>query len=135
MYRLGNAEGNKIDVIRNRAIEEIEFYRCRGVVSKVPTGQPGEVHWVKGGPGGGISLFDDIETAPIIGKYWYRIPKNEKIPTGLGICDSKKRTGKATHYQIYPTVDMPLDNFKLLLRQIAESVNVNPMFIKVIHPV
>lgn len=130
LYRLGNAEGNKIDVIRNRDIEEIEFYRCRGIDSKVPTGQSGEVRWVKGGPGGGISLFDDIATAPITGKYWYKIPKDEKIPAGLGLCDSKKRPGKATHYQIYPAVDMPLDNFKLLLRQIAESVKVNPMFIK-----
>jgi hypothetical protein len=39
-----------------------------------------------------------------------------------------KRPGQATHYTIFPAVDMPLDNFKLLLRQIAESVKVNPMF-------
>lgn len=128
LFRLGNFESNKIDVVRNRDIEAIVFYRCRGVDSKVATGQSGEVVWVKGGPNGGISLFDDIETAPITGKFWYKIAKTAEIPAGLGLADSKKKLNKATHYQIFPSADMPLDNFKLLLRQIAEDAKVSALF-------
>ncbi len=128
LFRLGNNKHNKIDMIRNRDIEEIEFYRCRGLDTKTPTGNSGEVRWVKGGPGGGISLFDDILTAPISGKFWYRIPRDVKIPDGLGLCDSRRKPNKATHYTIFPAVDMPLDNFKLLLRQISENVKIKPLF-------
>ncbi len=128
LYRLGNKERNKIDILRNRDIAEIVFYRYRGVDSKVETGRSGEICWVKGGPNGGISLFDDIKSAPISGKFWYKIPKNVDIPSGLGLCDSRKKLNKATHYTIFPAVDMPLDNFKLLLRQIAEDVKVKAMF-------
>lgn len=130
LFRLGSSQSNKIDVIRDRDIEEIDFYRCQGSDSKLPTGNSGEVRWVKGGPNGGISLFDDIETAPITGKFWYRIPIDVEIPGGLGLCDSRKRPNKATHYTIFPAVDMPLDNFKLLLRQIAENVRVTALFNK-----
>ncbi len=130
LFRLGNSDSNKIDVVRNRDIEEIEFYRYRGVDSIVPTGNKGEVRWVKGGPGGGISLFDDISTAPISGKFWYRIPIDVEIPGGLGLIDSRKKKNKATHYTIFPAVDMPLDDFKLLLREISEDVRINPMLVK-----
>ncbi len=130
LFRLGNSEHNKIDVVRNRDIEEIEFYRCCGVDSKTPTGRSGEVRWVKGGPGGGISLFDDIKSAPISGKFWYIIPKNVSIPDGLGLCDSRRKRNKATHYTIFPAIDMPLDSFKILLRQIAEDIKVKAMFEK-----
>ncbi|MCF6259113.1 MAG: hypothetical protein L3J98_02975 [Gammaproteobacteria bacterium] len=130
LYRLGNSKHNKIDVVRNRDIEEIEFYRYRGKDSKIATGRPGEVQWVKGGIGGGISLFDDIDTAPISGRFWYKIPKGIQIPSGLGLCDSRKRPNKATHYTIFPAVDMPLDNFKVLLRGIAENVKVTALFEK-----
>jgi len=130
LFRLGNGERNKIDIVRNRDIEEIEFYRCCGVDSKTPTGRIGEVRWVKGGPGGGISLFDDIESAPISGRFWYRIPVGVDIPSGLGLCDSRRKKNRATHYTIFPATPMPLDNFKALLREIAEDVKVKPMFEK-----
>lgn len=128
LFRLGNKDSNKIDILRNRDIAEIVFYRYRGADSKFETGRSGEVCWVKGGPNGGISLFDDIDTAPISGKFWYKIPQNVSIPSGLGLCDSRKKIGKATHFTIFPSTDMPLDNFKLLLRQIAEDVKVKAMF-------
>jgi hypothetical protein len=130
LFRLGNSDRNKIDVVRNRDIEEIEFYRCGGVDSKTPTGRSGEVRWVKGGPGGGISLYDDIDTAPISGKFWYKIPTTVEITDGLGLCDSRRKNNKATHYTIYPAVDMTLDNFKLLLRGIAEDVKIEEMFVR-----
>ncbi|MCF6236107.1 MAG: hypothetical protein L3J70_07005 [Gammaproteobacteria bacterium] len=131
LYRLGNKESNKIDILRNRDLAEIIFYRYKGVDSKVETGKSGEICWVKGGINGGISLFDDIETAPISGKFWYKIPKDVDIPHGLGLSDSRKKPNKATHYTIFPAVDMPLDNFKLLLRQIAENVKVKAMFTRI----
>ena len=131
LYRLGNKGGNKIDILRNRDIAEIVFYRYRGSDSKVETGRSGETCWVKGGPNGGISLFDNIETAPIQGKFWYKIPHNVDIPSGLGVSDSRRKPNKATHYTIFPAVDMPLDNFKLLLRQIAEDVRVKAMFTRI----
>ncbi len=129
LFRLGSSQSNKIDVVRNSDIAELEFYRCKGVDSKAPSGAPGEVRWLKGGPAGGISLFDDIDTAPITGKFWYKISRNVDIPDGLGLIDSRRRPGRATHYQIFPAVDMPYDNFILLLRQIAEDVRVDPMFV------
>ncbi len=128
LYRLGTKDSNRIDAVRDRDILRSEFYRCQGVDSKTPTGKPSEIRWVKGGISGGISLFDDIATAPISGKYWYKIPKDVDVPDGLGVCDSHARAGQATHYTIFPSVDMPLDNFKLLLRQIAENVKISAMF-------
>jgi hypothetical protein len=129
LFRLGSSQSNKIDVVRNSDIAELEFYRRKGADSKTPTGDPGEVRWLKGGPAGGISLFDDIDTAPITGKFWYKIPRNVDIPDGLGLIDSRKKAGRAVHYQIFPAVDMPYDNFILLLRQIAEDVRIDPAFV------
>jgi hypothetical protein len=129
LFRLGSSRSNKLDFVRNADVEDLEFYRCRGVDSKTPTGAPGEVRWLKGGISGGISLFDDIDTAPITGKFWYRIPKHVEIPDGLGLVDSRRKSRRAVHYQIFPAVDMPFDNFVLLLRQIAENVRINPMFV------
>jgi len=118
-----------LDTVRDRDIQEMEFYRSPGGKdSKVPTGTPGEVRWVKGGTLGGISLFDDIDTAPISGKFWYKIPENVSLPDGLGLYDSRKKPGKATHYTIYPVHDMPLDNFILLLKELAKDPQIVAMF-------
>lgn len=130
LYRLGKKDDNKLDTVRGRDIEKVVFYRHRGVDSKVETGRSGEVCWVKGGSNGGISLFDDIETAPIKGKFWYKIPEGVTLPPELGLADSRKAEGKSTHYRIFPVMDMSLDNFKILLRQIAEDVKIQEMFIR-----
>jgi hypothetical protein len=98
LYRLGNSGKNKIDVVRDRDIKNIEFYRVQGVDYPVPTGKLGEVRWVRAGKRGGISLFDDIDTAPIKGKFWYKIPQDIKLPDGLTLCDSKKKPDLAVHY-------------------------------------
>ncbi|KPJ92107.1 MAG: hypothetical protein AMJ53_10030 [Gammaproteobacteria bacterium SG8_11] len=129
LYRLGNKSSNKLDVIRDRDIQEMEFYRSPGCKdSKVPTGTPGEVRWVKGGPLGGISLFDDVATAPISGRFWYKIPENVTLPDGLGLYDSRKKPGKATHYTIFPTHDMPLDDFIVLLKELARNPLIVALF-------
>lgn len=96
-FRLGSSQSNKLDVVRNRDIAEMDFYRHQGVDSKTPTNRPGEVRRVKGDSGGKISLFDDMETASISGKFWCRVPAGVDIPGGLGLIDSKKHPGKATH--------------------------------------
>ena len=79
--------------------------------------------WLHPGPQGGISLFDDIQTAPIEGNHWFKIPKDppekSKLPPGLALFKGTVKKNKATHYTIYPTVAMPLDNFKSLLRSIT----------------
>jgi hypothetical protein len=128
LYRLGSSDHHKLDVVRDRDVSRVEFYRYKGVDYPASTGKPGEVRWLRAGPQGGISLFDDIATAPITGKFWYKIPIGTKLPPGLAIADSVFRPDKATHYNIYPVSEMPLDNFKLLLRQVAELAEIKPMF-------
>ncbi|MCG6970330.1 MAG: hypothetical protein LJE85_11230 [Gammaproteobacteria bacterium] len=77
---------------------------------------------------GGISLFDDVATAPISGKFWYKIPENVKLPDGLGLYDSRKKPGKATHYTIFPAHKMPLDDFIQLLKDLARDPLIVPLF-------
>lgn len=44
LYRLGNAHRNKIDVLRDRDVEGIRFFRVAGKSdSPVPTNHSGEV--------------------------------------------------------------------------------------------
>jgi hypothetical protein len=113
LYRLGGVKDDepwdKMDHVRHRDIRNIEFIR-NGLT------------WLHPGPQGGISLFDDVKTAPIKGNHWFKIPKDapdqSKLPPGLALYKGTEKKGKATHYTIYPTVEMPLDNFKLLLRSI-----------------
>ena len=114
LFRLGGVQNekpiSKMDHVRPRDIRNIEFTRNGAT-------------WLHAGPQGGISLFDDIKTAPIKGNNWFKIPKdspeNSKLPPGLALYKGTEKKGIATHYTIYPTVEMPLDNFKLLLRSIT----------------
>jgi hypothetical protein len=129
LYRLGNYHENKLDAVRDRDVERVRFYRSPGNSdSKVQTGRAGEVEWIVAGPAGGISLFDDIPTAPISGKHWYKIPAGVKIPTGLALYAGRRVAGKATHYTLHATVQMPMDNFKALLRTIAVDAKITPLF-------
>ena len=129
LYRLGNYNQNKLDAIRDRDVERVRFYRVAGRGdSKVPTGRSGEVEWISAGPAGGISLFDDIHTAPIGGKHWYKIPAGVKIPSGLGLHAGRAVPRRATHYTLHAALDMPMDNFKILLRTIAQDVKITALF-------
>jgi hypothetical protein len=114
LYRLGGIKNNerwdKMDHVRPRDIRKIVF-ELNGKTLLNP------------GPEGGISLFDDIDTAPIQGNHWFKIPKDlpgkSKMPPGIALYKGTTKKGKATHYTLYPTIEMPLDNFKLLLRSIT----------------
>lgn len=51
---------------------------------------------------------------------YYRIPKGTQLPVGLAIVrDRFNPRLNATHYTIAPAHDMPLDQFKRLLDQLA----------------
>ena len=80
---------------------------------------------IRGGRQGGISLFDDVETAPISGNYWWGIKAGKKIPPALAIWGSEPREkgipqpNKAVHYTVYPLFEMKMDTFKLHLKDFA----------------
>ncbi len=68
----------------------------------------------------GFSTFDKIGVPA--GKDWsyYRIPAGTVLPKGLAIVnDGFNRRVQATHYTIAPAHDMPLEEFKRLLNQLA----------------
>lgn len=68
----------------------------------------------------GISTFDRAGLPE--GKDWeyYRIPKGTELPIGLAIVKDQFNTKfQSTHYTIAPEYDMPLEQFKTLLRRFA----------------
>jgi len=126
LFRLGKKNDTTMDKIRDRDVKISQFWRTPNFPdSEVETGRAGEVHWIRGGKDGGISLFDDIETAPISGKFWWCIDEGKKIPSAIAIWgDELRKEGapkpkKAVHYTVYPIVEMPMDTFKLYLRAFA----------------
>ncbi len=70
----------------------------------------------------GISTFDKVGVPE--GKDWsyYRISAGTVIPSGLAIVkDNFNVKLGATHYTIAPAHDMPLEEFKRLLNQLAAN--------------
>ncbi|GAB1256770.1 hypothetical protein NBRC116494_12720 [Aurantivibrio plasticivorans] len=79
------------------------------------------VKWVSCKPSPrGLSTFDAPNTFKGSSWEYYKIPKGTKLPVGLAIVRDRfnPRVG-ATHYTIAPAYDMPLENFKRLLNQLA----------------
>lgn len=75
-------------------------------------------HWPRG-----ISTFDKPGVPK--GKDWihYKIPAGTLLPTGLAIVqDSYNESFAATHYTIAPAQDMPIANFRLLLKSFAAEI-------------
>ena len=71
----------------------------------------------------GISTFD--KTNIFKGQHWeyYRIEKGTELPTGLAIVkDSFNPRFGAFHYTIAPARDMPLEQFKSLLRVLSSRL-------------
>jgi hypothetical protein len=71
----------------------------------------------------GISTFD--KRAVFKGNQWeyYRIEAGTVLPEGLAIVrDGYNRVYEATHYTIAPAWDMPLNQFKALLRAFAHHL-------------
>ena len=110
LFRLGNSTKSKIDVVRTsppRAADEkvdIEsFFHANGE------------QWVDSQTGG-VSLFNQ----PMLrmGKYWYMIPINTEIPTGLVITQDGQlsSSGDAVHYSVRPSHDMSLRHYVGLLQ-------------------
>ena len=97
LYRLGGIKDNepwdKMDHVRHSDIRKIEF--TRNVVT-----------WLHPGPQGGISLFDDIKTAPIKGNHWFKIPKDSpdqsKLPPGLALFKGTEKKVKQHTIQYTP---------------------------------
>jgi hypothetical protein len=81
----------------------------------------GGTAWVSVAPSPrGISTFDKVGVPT--GKDWsyYRISAGTELPRGLAIVkDGYNRRMGATHYTIAPAHDMPLEEFKRLLNQLA----------------
>lgn len=68
----------------------------------------------------GISTFDAQGIFKGANWEYYRIEAGTEIPVGLAIVrDGYNRIYGAHHYTIAPAWDMPLDQFKALLRQFA----------------
>ena len=70
----------------------------------------------------GLSTFD--KPGVPMGKDWsyYRLSAGTVLPDGLAIVrDAYNDRFDATHYTIAPAFDMPLDQFKLLLIQLAKN--------------
>lgn len=71
----------------------------------------------------GLSTFDKPGLPE--GKDWeyYKIHKGTILPEGVAIIkDELNTTFGATHYTIAPAYDMPLDQFKSKLRQLASQL-------------
>ena len=68
----------------------------------------------------GLSTFDAPNVFKGTSWEYYRIPKGTQLPHGLAIVKDKFNPRlSATHYTIAPAHDMPLDQFKGLLDQLA----------------
>lgn len=75
-------------------------------------------HWPRG-----ISTFDKPGVPK--GKDWvhYKIPAGTTLPKGLAIVkDSYNESFMATHYTIAPAYDMPIETFRLLLKNFAAHI-------------
>ena len=75
-------------------------------------------HWPRG-----ISTFDQPGVPK--GKDWvhYKIPAGTTLPKGLAIVkDSYNETFMATHYTIAPAYDMPIETFRLLLKNFSAEI-------------
>ena len=71
----------------------------------------------------GISTFDKPGVPK--GRDWvhYKIPEGTQLPNGLAIVrDSYNETFLATHYTIAPAHDMPISEFRSLLKQFAKEI-------------
>ena len=76
----------------------------------------------------GISTFDKAG-APS-GKDWiyFKIPKGTVLPAGLAIVkDEYNNYYGAVHYTIAPAHDMPLEQFKMLLRKLESIIRKEAM--------
>ena len=75
-------------------------------------------HWPRG-----ISTFDKPGVPK--GKDWvhYKIPAGTTLPKGLAIVkDSYNESFMATHYTIAPAYDMPIETFRLLLKNFSAEI-------------
>jgi hypothetical protein len=79
------------------------------------------VKWVRCRPSPrGLSTFDAANVFKGNSWEYYRIPKGTRLPVGLAIVKDRFNPRlNATHYTIAPAHDMPLDQFKRLLDQLA----------------
>jgi hypothetical protein len=71
----------------------------------------------------GVSTFDKPGVPPGKGWDYFRIPAGTVLPDGLAIVRDELNTKYgATHYTIAPAHDMPLEQFRFLLEQLAKNV-------------
>lgn len=108
------------------SLVEKEIVRSNGNIrpTDITIEDQGGEKWVRCKPSPrGISTFDKPDVFK--GKSWgyYIIPAGTILPIGLAIVrDNYNARLGATHYSIAPASDMPLENFKALLDQLARLV-------------
>ena len=112
LFRSGSKSDNKMDHVRTQAMVDA------GICAKPDVGtyeKNGAEHVEK--LSGGISLFNSISRAR---RWWYRIPSRSAIPVGLVLVANfeGEEAVPGTHYQLEPLVDMPMRDFKRLLKEV-----------------
>jgi hypothetical protein len=109
LFRLGNAQGPRLDNVRSRDVEFVEETMPNGVARVM----------VK--PLGGISTFDRINPR-LRGSNWWRLPAGTVIPPALLVTFDRRdpQTGIA-HYLIRPISYMSLAEFLDALRALARA--------------
>ena len=116
LFRSGNATEQNLDKVRippRNGSVDIEIYEQQ---------INGEIITYVDSTSGGISTFDAPLPSQNKKARWWKIPSGTIIPDGLVI--TKDHTIKPldiTHYTIQPFNDMPLTEYKRLLRILAQS--------------
>jgi len=101
VFRLGNADGPRLDHVRSRDVDTTTIDGVQMVIAN----------------GKGISLFDreGIRLAPFTGWVW-KVAAATSLPPGLKLVQDKPH-----HYCIAPASNMPVTRYKSLLEQLALS--------------
>jgi hypothetical protein len=116
LYRSGNATGPRLNQVRIPPKEgtiDIEIYEKE---------VNGEKMIYVDSTSGGISTFDAPLPSQNKKVRWWKIPAGTIIPHGLIITkDHSIESINITHYTIRPLNDMPLTEYKKLLRILAQK--------------
>lgn len=100
LIRVGNKDSPRLDHVREA--KDTDVYLRNGISMVVSNGK-------------GVCLFTEEELAKRSFSGWvWKMPRNTTMPTGLGIYSDH-----SGHFMICPRFDMPLDQYKGLLSQLA----------------
>jgi hypothetical protein len=99
LYRLGNSQSPRLDNVRP---QDVDTYDRNGITMIRANNK-------------GISLrtWDDLQRMRMAGWVW-KLPKGITLPQGLNLFNDH-----GGHYMLIPLQDMPVDQFRGLLSQLA----------------